>query len=200
MPSRGALTNGNKPELLSRLLYLLDVDVERGYTKGDVDVVKGVHPITLQMDNATPHVGSRNIQRLNEKGMQSGKFTIQCTLQPAKSPDTNKNDMSFFCSLASQASKLANVRKNSYEDIVCNVVRAFDDYPMDSLYRTYAETFAVYREILKNYGGNDFKMPHGEIRKNERNGIESANLFVEVRVVEAARQWLTDHPLQNPDT
>jgi hypothetical protein len=199
IPSRGASLNGNKPELLDRLLYLLDVEMEHGYTKGDVDVVNGVHPITLQMDNAKPHVGSHNIQKLNELGLSSGKFTIQCTLQPAKSPDLNKNDMSFFCSLASQASKIANVRNNSYEDIVCNVVHAFEDYPMDSLYRTYAETFAVYREILKNYGGNDFKMPHGEIRKNERNGIESANLYVEVGVVESARQWLIDNPLQNPD-
>jgi hypothetical protein len=154
--------------------------------------------LCLQMDGAKPHVGNDNIQLLNERGAQGG-FSIQCMLQPPNSPDLNKNDMSFNNSLACQASKIANVRNNSYEDIVYNVVRAFDDYPVDSIYHAYAETFAVYREILKHCGGNDFKMPHGEIRKNESHGLEIVDYYVEVSVVQDAKKWLVENPLPNPD-
>lgn len=196
--SRNASTAGLKPARLERLLHLLDKEVEAGYTKGDVDEYNGIHPITLQCDSAKPHVGNDNINKLNERGALHG-FHIDCTLQPQRSPDLNKNDMSFNNSLAIQASKIANVRSESYEGIVCNVVRAFEDYPVDAIYRAYAETFAVYREILKNFGGNDFKMPHGEIRKNERRGLEVVDYFVEVAVVEGARNWLVDNPLPNPD-
>lgn len=195
--SRNASTAGLKPARLQRLLHLLNVEVEEGYTKGDVDEYNGVHPITLQCDSAKPHVGNDNINRLNERGAEKG-FHIDCGLQPQKSPDLKKNDMSFNNSLAIQASKIANVRSESYEGIVCNVVRAFEDYPVDAIYRAYAETFAVYREILKNFGGNDFKMPHGEVRKNESRGLEIVDYFVEVAVVEGARKWLAEHPLPNP--
>lgn len=200
LASRNASTEGDRGARLQRLLYLLDLEVEAGYTKGDVDECCGVHPINLQMDNATPHVGNDNIERLNWfSASREDGFTITYTLQPPNSPDIDVNDMCFFRSLASQASKLANVRSDSYENIVCNVVRAFDNYPADAIYRAYAETFAVYREILKHCGGNDFKMPHGDIRKNESHGLEIVDYYVEVAVVDRARQWLVDHPLPNPD-
>lgn len=198
LQSRHASTAGNKDARLQRLLYLLDQDVESSYTKGDVDEYNGVHPICLQMDGAKPHVGNDNIRLLNERGLESG-FSIHCTVQPANSPDLNKNDMSFNNSLATHASNLANVQNSSFDDIVCNVVRAFDEYPVDSLYRAYAETFAVYREILKHCGGNDFKMPHGEIRKNESNGLEIVDFYVDEVVVDGAKMWLVQNPLPNPD-
>lgn len=200
LASRNASTEGGKEARLQRLLYILDKEVEAGYTKGDVDECRGVHPINLQVDNATPHVGNDNITRLNQlSASQEDGFTISVTLQPPNSPELNLNDMSVLRSLASQASKLANVRSDCYENIVCNVVRAFDDYPADAIYRAYAETFAVYREILKHCGGNDFKMPHGDIRKNESHGLEIVDYYVEVAVVDRARKWLVDHPLPNPD-
>ena len=201
LEDRGASKSGNMNDLVQRLLYLRELEVEKNLTNGDMDEIGGQKCLTMLYDNATPHTATKNLNQLREIGKTfSQPFTIQFILQPARSPDLNKNDMFFFSSLASRTSKLENKSSlDRFENIVVNVCQAFDDYPIDSLIHCYAETFEVYKMILRSYGGNDFKMPHGKIIQNELRGTTNPNYFVDVDVVENAKRWLNDNPLVNPD-
>ena len=69
--------------------------------------------------------------------------------QPANSPDLNKLDLFFFCSLQQAATKLKGASK-SLEDFVSAVTRAYHEYDVDQLARVHALTYVVYREILEN--------------------------------------------------
>ena len=46
--------------------------------------------------------------------------------------------------------------------------------------RVHALQFEVYREILRNDGGNQFKMPHSGIRTRQKNGEEICDLSVPI--------------------
>ena len=46
----------------------------------------------------------------------------------------------------------------------------------------------VYREILKNRGGNQYDLPHSDIREKQENGEEICDLQVPVEVVDLAKR------------
>ena len=73
--------------------------------------------ITIQMDNARPHAGKGNLDRLNEYGATLTP-KVEFVLQPANSPDTNINDLCFFNSLASAVSKRVTRTKDDLAKVV----------------------------------------------------------------------------------
>jgi hypothetical protein len=148
-------------------------------------------PVTLQLDNAKPHIGNKNIEKLNKFGKTKG-FSVRLSLQPPRSPDLNKLDMSVFSSLAHR-SNTYKVRSKSLEDLIVNVVNEYEEYPAELLLHTYAETFAVYRAILANNGSIDYSSPHECIRQRENNGEDIVNHFVKVDIVRNAIKWLDDN-------
>lgn len=60
--------------------------------------------VYIQMDNARPHIGKNNVQKLNDFG-DSIIPTITVTNQPAQSPELNVNDIGFFHSLSKRCQK-----------------------------------------------------------------------------------------------
>jgi hypothetical protein len=67
--------------------------------------------ITNQMDNAMPHAGNGNLDRLNKYGATLTP-KVELNLQPANSLDTKLNDLCFFRSLASAMSKSKTLTKD----------------------------------------------------------------------------------------
>jgi hypothetical protein len=113
--------------------------------------------ITIQMDNARPHMGGGLFDKLNTWGATL-KPKVAFIMQPANSPDTNLNDLCFFSSLASAVSKTLTPNR----DVLAKVVEK--TYPswytakkLDKLWRLKS---AVLREIIKAEGGNQYAMPH----------------------------------------
>lgn len=60
--------------------------------------------VYIQMDNARPHVGKNNVEKLNDFGDNLNP-TITVMNQPAQSPDLNINDIGFFNSLNKRCQK-----------------------------------------------------------------------------------------------
>ena len=56
--------------------------------------------ITIQMDNARPHIGGGLFDKLNAWGATL-KPKVAFIMQPSNSPDVNLNDLCFFTSAAS---------------------------------------------------------------------------------------------------
>ena len=145
-------------------------------------------PIIIQQDWAKPHTAKVNKERLEALGKADG-WNITFDTQPAQSPDLNKNDLAFFYSLQCAANKLKGKSKNT-KDLMTAVTKAFHDYDKDQLLRLEALQMQIWREILKNEGGNDFAMPHSGIRKRARNGLPVVDYSVPADVVQAAKEAL----------
>ena len=163
-----------------------DGERERSWTRDE-------SAVNLQMDNATPHCGGNNLERLRVAGLRKG-FNIRPTLQPPRSPDLNKCDMSIFAML-NMLSSSYKVKSKTLEDLIVNVTQAFEDFPTDALERTYAQCFEVYRCILAHDGGIDYHTPHSGINKRQRRGEPLVDYFVDVALVERAQEWLAANPL-----
>ena len=193
LQKRGANTEGAVAALKLRLCALVDREVEDSYTRGDRDQRDGVPLLGVQMDSATPHIGNDNLRDINESLIYQG-INIKVHRQPEKSPELNLCDLCINRSLESH-SQLNKAGAHTFTDLLVNVVKAFDDYPIEYIERAYAMSFAVYREILKQNGGNDFPSPHEGIRAKQNNGFEFVDLNVPVSLVESAELWLTMNPL-----
>lgn len=187
---RAANTAGFAADLRPRLVRLLDAERERSWTHdGDLAGV-----VNVQVDNAPPHCGGNNIEKLRAAGLRKG-FKIRTILQPPRSPDLNKCDMSVFAMLSSQSNSY-KVKSATLEDLIVNVAHAFEDFPVNALERTYAQCFEVYRCILANNGGIDYPTPHSGINNRQRRGEPLVDYYVDVALVESARAWLEANPIQ----
>ena len=102
--------------------------------------------------------------------------------------------MSINRSLASKAASY-KIKAKNLSDIIVNVMREFDDYPIESLERAYAQTFALYRQVLIHNGDNDFPSPHEGIRKKLKQGEDIVDLYADVTLVKEAQAWLVNNPL-----
>lgn len=162
---------------------------------GVIDVIAAQfeEDIIIQMDNAPPHTGSRNLESLNEYCLDNG-FNITFTTQPAQSPDLNYCDGSFFNSLQKRSFKLREGCK-SVQDLVDNVYEAWDDYPMELIRNCTSHIYSVMNAILENDGDNQFKNPHANVRENLASGQAVNKVTVSKEKLASLRQKIIDHDL-----
>ncbi|XP_074298251.1 uncharacterized protein LOC141629089 [Silene latifolia] len=84
-------------------------------------------------------------------------FNISLNQQPPNSPDLNVLDLGFFRSIQSLQQRL---RAKTVDQLVNNVVQAWEEEPALCLDDVWLSLQAVMLEVLKNKGHNDFKLPH----------------------------------------
>ena len=85
--------------------------------------------------------------------------------QPANSPDTNLCDLGFFNSIQARYNKEAPKR---VEDIISCVDKALKEYPSSLLNRLWITHMSVMNEIILCNGNNDYKIPHMNKERLER--------------------------------
>jgi hypothetical protein len=113
------------------------------------------HKILIQQDNASPHKVDK--VRFQRKAAEL-KLNVAMYNQPAQSPDTNVCDLSFFRSLQSSFYKKVGIK--SLKDIIRGVKEAWDAYQPYKIDKAFLTLLLNYNEILKNNGGNNYKLPH----------------------------------------
>mmetsp|Transcript_4867 Transcript_4867/g.12349 ORF Transcript_4867/g.12349 Transcript_4867/m.12349 type:complete len:507 (+) Transcript_4867:142-1662(+) len=133
--------------------------------------------ITVQMDNATPHVGKGIVDTMQQAGMEyeTGPL-IRIIAQPPNSPDCNLLDLAFFNSLACQVSKRSTPNVDELVKVVHEVYNTF--HTPEKLMKLWALKKAVLQRIAANDGGNQFKMPHnvlGDAAKGARQVLAPVN-------------------------
>ena len=124
--------------------------------------------ITLQQDGATTHCKPEDpvlAETLEELGFPEGK--IQLYTQPANSPYLNLNDLGFFNSL--QADYYKHCPNNS-DELIDMVLSTYRDYPTNRINRIWLTLQGCMNEIIKSNGGNQYKLPHMNKDKLEREG------------------------------
>ena len=127
----------------------------------------GIDVIKIQHDNAPAHFKDSNpewrqcMENFDSLGMP---YKLKIIHQAAQSPDTNILDLGFFAAL--QATCLGRMKDEM--ELIQLVKQKYEEYPAKKINRVWLSHMLVMNEILKDYGGNNFKIPHMNKEKLER--------------------------------
>ncbi|VFQ98898.1 unnamed protein product [Cuscuta campestris] len=141
--------------------------------------------IIIQQDNAKPHVDpadSEIVQVCQENG-----WDIKVQLQPPNSPDLNVLDLGFFRAIDSikDQKALKNVK-----DLISDVEKAFEEMTPQKLNRVFLTYQCCMEEIIKQKGGNQYKIPHMGKDRLERMNQLPDNIQVRMDDVVAAQNFI----------
>jgi len=144
--------------------------------------------MVIQHDGARPHTGKGNEEMLKKAGVQDG-WKIRFVSQPAQSPDTNIMDLGFFNSLKKKVAKDHALSENTAQ-VVEPVMVAYENYDRRTIDRIWGHQYAVYGQIQKHLGGNDYSAPHRDVRKNQKDGkVLSLAMNITATQMNAANKW-----------
>jgi hypothetical protein len=149
--------------------------------------------ILIQQDGAPAHIFADDV----EFGLQAraGNWNIRLETQPAKSPDTNVLDLSFFRAL--QSLQWKSPRANDIDGLIHQVLQSFRIFEPRKIDFGFLTLQTVLDNILCHHGGNEFKIEHIGKERLLRNGeLENRrNASVEA----AAVAQFVRNPRQQPD-
>ena len=135
--------------------------------------------IYIQQDNAPSHVPV-NDKEFRAVVARTG-LDIQLINQPANSPDLNVLDLGFFASLQS----LTNERvSRNLDDLIDNVQKEFDNYDPATLNREFLTLQGCMIEVMKDGGGNRYKIPHMNKNRLEALGMLPKSLSCDRQLYE----------------
>ncbi|XP_031112047.1 uncharacterized protein LOC116016020 [Ipomoea triloba] len=122
--------------------------------------------IYIQQDNARPHISMNDVEFL-EAAKKDG-FDIHLTCQPPNSPDMNVLDLGFFRALQSLQHQEA---PRNVDELVVATHKAFNEISVESLSNVFLTLQLCMVEVMKKYGGNNYKLPHINKQRLAREGL-----------------------------
>ena len=154
-PNRPAGTMETKPVNMNRAWYrmmminfVLPAIRQRfpGYDKN----------IKVQQDGAKSHIEELDPQFVAAATV--GNWNISLETQPARSPDLNHLDLSFFRAL--QSDQWARGFASNIDELVTMVTEAYWDFPSIKIEKGFVTLATVIDQILVCRGDNTYKIPH----------------------------------------
>ncbi|XP_015163525.1 uncharacterized protein [Solanum tuberosum] len=140
-------------------------------------------PIFIQQDNARPHIGVNDLEFM--EAAQRDGFDIKLCFQPPNSPDLNVLDLEFFRAI--QSLQYQNAPSN-VDELVEVVEKSFNEMKIERLNHVFLTLQCCMNEVMKDSGGNNYKVPHMNKERLEREN----NLPLQVRCdVDVVNQALT---------
>jgi len=139
--------------------------------------------ILVQHDGARAHFGEEDELCALQMNVMGLKNKIALCQQPANSPDTNINDLGLFRALQTMAWKKT---ADDIPNLIQNVMTAHLECPTNRINRVWLTLMSCLNETIKHGGDNDYKIPHMNKDRLERNG----QLPVTLAVTPAADQCL----------
>jgi len=143
--------------------------------------------IWIQQDNAPSHVPV-NDEQFAAAVAQTG-MDIRIINQPPNSPDMNVLDLGFFNSLLSLAYGTISV---SIDELIANVQKEFNEYDPSTLNRVFLTLQGCLIEVMKDGGGNIYKIPHMDKDRLEALGMLPKSLTVDRQLYENVMQSLSN--------
>ena len=128
-------------------------------------VLRAGKSIKIQQDGAKSHIEDDDEEWL--QAVEDCGVNIKLYTQAAQSLDLNINDLAFFRSIMSLYKKAAP--RTEFE-LIDAVKEAHHEYPPNKINRMFVTMQTVFNETLLDDGGNDYKIPHMNKEKLEREG------------------------------
>ena len=141
--------------------------IQDKWPDGDEDTT-----ILIQQDNATPHVLPNDAGFL--EAVAQTDLDIRLLQQPPNSPELNVLDLCFHCSLQSLTDCRAPM---NIQELVQGVEEEFENYDPHKLFKSFMTLQAVMVEVMKDQGGNNYKMPHLHKERLQNAGEEITGVY-----------------------
>ena len=134
--------------------------------------------IFIQQDNAKPHVLPNDVAF--REAVEQTDLDSRLLQQPPNSPELNCLDLCFHNSLQS----LTDCRSpTNIQELVQGVEEEFENYDPDKLHRSFITLEAVMFEVMKDKGGNQYKLPHLHKDRFQNAGMEITGVYCDSQVV-----------------
>ena len=115
--------------------------------------------VTIQMDNAPPHVALEQLEKEINQQRWRQRTKIRLLRQPAQSPDTNVNDLGLYAFLQRELD-LQQTHVESEQELEHSILAVWRKLDHTTLEKLYKAKSTVLTSIIKHNGANDFPMPH----------------------------------------
>nr|XP_016499741.1 PREDICTED: uncharacterized protein LOC107818270 [Nicotiana tabacum] len=135
-------------------------------------------PIFIQQDNARPHLSVNDLQ-FTEAAQQDG-FDIRLCFQPPNSPDLNVLDLGFSRAIQSLQHQMA---PKTIDELVNAVEKSFNDMKVERLNHVFLTLQSCMVEVMKDKGGNNYKVPHMKKDMLERHGTLPTQVCCDIGIV-----------------
>jgi hypothetical protein len=112
--------------------------------------------VVIQHDGASCHIEDNDVQ-FNQAAKQ-GVWNICLEKQPAKSPDTNVLDLSFFRAL--QAKQWSLGSETTIDGLIAQVLQAFAEFEPRKIDCGFLTLQTCLNDMMEVNGGNDYKIRH----------------------------------------
>jgi hypothetical protein len=112
--------------------------------------------VIIQQDGASSHVAEDDEAVL--QACNSGNWNMKLLTQPARSPDLNINDLSFFAAL--QAAQWARGCSNNMNEHIAMVEAAYNEFDEWKLEKAWVTMGTCMEKIIERQGDNDYNIPH----------------------------------------
>lgn len=176
-----ATTTINRDEMKKMLLEKLLPAIKEKWPGPRRDVI-------IQQDNAKPHVDVNDPEFV--QAAQEGDWNIKLQFQPPNSPDLNVLDLGYFRSIDTILDQAAS---RKLEDLITVVTTSFTALTPEKLNNVFLTCQSVMGEVLKQKGGNNFKIPHMGKSSLARLGRLPDNVGVSQEVYQEAKTFLEEH-------
>jgi hypothetical protein len=143
--------------------------------------------IWIQQDNAPSHVKVDDAE-FAAAVAQTG-LDIRLLNQPPNSPDMNCLDLGFFASLQSLTDRTTS---RTMDELIQNVVNEYQNYNPFILNRVFLTLQGCMIEVMKDNGGNKYKISHMNKERLEALGILPRALSCDRQLVERVMELLNN--------
>ena len=123
--------------------------------------------IRMQQDGAKSHIHPTDEAFLAGLAALGVENKLLLYTQPANSPDTNINDLGFFCALQSMFHRLC---PNDEQQIIEYVEETYNEYDYKKINYIWLTLMGCYNEIIRCHGDNNYKVPHLGKERLDRRG------------------------------
>ncbi len=177
----------NRDEYMKMMIEKVLPAIKEKWPRGSLDKKK-----RIQQDNAPLHFPPLDPEWI--AAVKASGLDVEMYNQPPNSPDTNVNDLAFFVSLQSLQHKIG--AGNNKATLIKSVYYAFEQYPWQKLRDAFLTLQCCLNEIIETHGDNNYKIPHMNKAKLEREGLLPST----IRVTEAAEQFsIEEQQLESAD-
>ena len=144
-------------------------------------------PIFIQQDNARPHLNADD-EDLVWAGTDDG-WDIRMSYQPPNSPDFNVLDLGFF-------SAIQNLQQqqtiNTIDNLIAATVDAYNNFSAPKINNIFLTLQSCMEESMKAAGCNQYKIPHTNKEKLEREGRLPVSIICDPNVLAEAREAIDE--------
>jgi hypothetical protein len=161
-------------------------------TGGLLDSLEGrignYRQVEVLMDNAKPHIGHSNVDKLNAE-CRKRNLRVVFKTQPANSPDLNLCDASFFHALNSRVNKL-KMQAETIDDFITLVHSEFGSFPAIALENAINHIYANMNGILLTQGGNELEYRHFQDDQVENDEVFVNSVCMSVGQIENLKEYV----------